>query len=39
MAVAKSNKDEKNELVELLVSLGLHWPIVLVCCLFAGVCM
>lgn len=37
MAVAKSNKDEKNELVELLVSLGLHWPIVLVCCLFAGV--
>lgn len=38
MAVAKSNKDEKNELVELLISLGLNWPIVLVCCAFASAC-
>lgn len=33
MAVAKSNKDETNELVELAISLVGNWHIVLVCCL------
>lgn len=35
MAVAKSNKDEKNEFVELGISLWQNWPIVLLCCLFS----
>lgn len=40
MAVAKSNKDETNELVELAISLGANWPIVLICCVvfFVGGC-
>lgn len=41
MAVAKNNKDDANELVELAVSLGASWPVVLVCCLvfFVGGCI
>lgn len=36
MAIAKSNKDETNELVELAISLGSNWPIVLLCCVVFG---
>ena len=34
MAIKKSNKDEGNELAELLISLGSNWPVVLIICLF-----